>query len=414
MAVTIIDQPTRGTVSRAASSGQEIPDPSEVATVIVNGMRFVGWESVYVQVRWKDVFPVFQFVVAENDPTPKEFDRLQFKPLDRVTIYLGGELAVTGYILRRQTAYEGQRHGVQFFGVGLQWFAARASIIDKTNNFDKMTLEQVAQKVLAPFEAGLQVVPKLDETPFEGLQVNAGETVFEFLDRAARMRGAILGGDHRGNFLLIGDHNNPVEFNLVEGKNIKSCECVISVEGTRSDFRVWGQRPADDDTNGWDAAAQEAIARGMAMPYSPLLIPIEMPVWSKAEVEKRAQTEAKWGMGTYISVTIVVYGWLRGGRNLWRAGDKVIVNSPMAMLNGVELTIQTATFTQDSESGTLTTLELVKPELLNDLSNLSPGDSWLKAATPNGNAESPQGHQVETAPDAKPTEAAPDHLQRQD
>jgi prophage tail gpP-like protein len=409
MAVEILQAPSGHPVPAGTANvrTQQIPDPEEIATVVINGRRFVGWESVYVQARWKDPNPVFQFVVAENDPEPN-FARLQFKPNDRVTIYLGGQLAVTGYILRRQTAYDAGRHAVQFYGVGLTWFAARASIIDKTNNFDKMTLEQVAGKVLAPFEAGLKVVGDLDATPFEQLQADPGITVFEFLDKIARERNAIFGSDHLGNFLLIGDHVNPIVWNLVEGKNIKHCECTISIEGTRSDIRVWGQRPADDETNGADAAHQEASAPGMAMPHSPMLIPIEQPVFSLAEVAKRAATEAKWTNGTYVTAVITVQGWLRGGIVLWTPGENVIVTSPMAMLFGEKMTINSVTFTQDSEGGTNTQLELVMPWLLNDEPNLSPGN-WTNDAYP-GEAKPSTTNTIENAPDAKPTPAAPQTL----
>jgi prophage tail gpP-like protein len=410
MAVEILDAPTGHHVPAGTANvrTQQIPDPEEVATVIINGKRFVGWESVYVQARWKDPNPVFQFVVAENDPTT-EFARLQFKPNDFVTVYLGGQLAVSGYILRRQTAYDASRHAVQFYGVGLTWFAARASIIDKTNKFDGMTLEQVAAKVLAPFEAGLKVVGKLDEKPFEQLAADPGITVFEFLDKIARERNAIFGSDHRGNFLLIGDHVNPIVWNLVEGKNIKHCECTISIENIRDDIRVWGQRPANDEVNGADAAHQEATAHGMDIPHSPLLIPMEQPVFTIAEVAKRAATEAKWTNGTYVTAVITVQGWLRGGIALWTPGDNVIVTSPMAMLFGEKMTINCATFTQDSEGGTNTQLELVMPWLLLDEPNLSPGDRWTNEAYP-GEAKASTTHTVETAPDAKPSVAAPQTL----
>jgi hypothetical protein len=44
-----------------------------------------------------------------------------------------------------------------------------------------------------------------------------------------------------------------------------------------------------------------------------------------------------------------------------RHRETVLVNSPMAMLNDITLSIRTVTFTQDSGGGTLTTLDLVDP-----------------------------------------------------
>jgi hypothetical protein len=54
-----------------------------------------------------------------------------------------------------------------------------------------------------------------------------------------------------------------------------------------------------------------------------------------------------------------------GTTQLWQAGMDVMVVSPMAILNQV-LKVQTLTFTQDRQSGTLTTLDLVVPWLLRD------------------------------------------------
>jgi hypothetical protein len=49
----------------------------------------------------------------------------------------------------------------------------------------------------------------------------------------------------------------------------------------------------------------------------------------------------------------------------------------MAMLNNIMLSIRTVTFTQDSDSGTLTTLDLVDPRMLNDHSDYNVGNPTL-------------------------------------
>ena len=60
------------------------------------------------------------------------------------------------------------------------------------------------------------------------------------------------------------------------------------------------------------------------------------------------------------------------GGGLWRAGDLVAFVSPMTTIN-MGLKIQNVTFTQDSQSGTLTTLELVAPWLLKDHGDFNVG-----------------------------------------
>jgi prophage tail gpP-like protein len=133
------------------------------------------------------------------------------------------------------------------------------------------------------------------------------------------------------------------------------------------------------------ASEQEAHHPGTAKRYSPVLTPAEQPVWSIGELQERAKNEAVWHEGTIIEVTIVVQGWMRPGtHSLWRAGDDVSVYSPMAMLNMV-LKIKTITFTQDRNQGTLTSLELVAPWLLKDLSDYDLSNPGAPAA-PDPNA----------------------------
>lgn len=374
-----------------------IPNPDEVATLNVAGRYFADWTTVWVQHRYAESTPLFRFTAAERD-VPQVWTKLQFKPGDHCTIYLGGKLAINGIIVTRQVAYDANNHGVVLSGKGLTWWAARSSVIDKTGNFDNMSFEQVARKVLAPFPSGIKVVGQLDATPFARLQNEPGEKVWDFLERIARPRGVVLGSDHLGNFLLIGDHVGGVVQQLIEGQNILKMQCVITKEHIYEEYLVRGQTAASDEQHGKDASEQEASAPGTSNVKSTLLTPAEQPVWGKAELAMRASNEAVWHEGTVLTATVTVQGWLRSAGALWTPGDDVHVNSPMAMLNQV-MKIQTATFTQDSQSGTLTTLELVAPWLLKDKIDYNVGNA--------GAPQEPGPGRSTTTPAATPDAAPP-------
>ena len=226
-----------------------MPNRQEIATIEVNGRRFEDWETVWVQHRWTEAYPLFRFTCAERGP-PSEWQLLQFKPGDECAIYLGGLLAITGVILVRQVAYDANSHAVMLQGVGIQWYVGRASVLDKKGNFDKMTFEQVARKVIAPFGIEVKTVGTLNATPYEKLQVEPGETVWAFLERIARPRGIILGTDHEGAILLIDNHTAPVTAQLLEGENILKCQCLISMENMFSEYWVRAQKAASDPSHG--------------------------------------------------------------------------------------------------------------------------------------------------------------------
>jgi prophage tail gpP-like protein len=378
MVVRVIDAPSPPPPPPPAAYNIPTLAQSEKAVLIVGNRRFENFESVWVQLRWTEAYPQFRFSTADivevpGQPPPANWQELQFKPGDECAVYLGGYLAVAGVITVRQTAYDKENKGVQLSGIGVTWYAARASVIHATGNFDGKSFEQVAREVLAPTGISPKVIGTLDATPFARLQVDPGETIWSFLERIARPRGIILGSDNEGHFLLIGDHVGQLTSDLVEGVNILRCQAVISVENIFNDYIIRGQSAASDDMNGPQASEQEAAAGGTALRYSPLLTMAEQPVWSVGELATRAQHEAVWHEGTIVQATITVQGWIRPGTNLlWMTGDDVMVRSPMAMLNQV-LKIETVTFTQDRNSGTLTSLDLVAPWLLKDHSDFNLG-----------------------------------------
>jgi prophage tail gpP-like protein len=355
-----------------------MPKPQEVAVLDVNGRTFEDWESVWVQQRWADSSTVFRFTAAERDPIFTQagvfplIAKLQFKPGDKCTVTLAGQLAVTGYIETRQVAYDAFAHGVMLIGKSATAWPARSSVDTKTGNFDKRNIQQVAQEILKDYPVGLQVIGQLDLTPFDKLQNEKGELIWDFLERIARPRGVVMGSDSKGNFLLIGEHAAPVVAQLVEGQNIKSCQCLITEEHTYTEYRVDGQAPASDSNAGTAASEMTAKVGGTSPVIAKLITAAEQPVKTQAELLARARNESVWHEGTKIQATIVVQGWLRDGSSLWQAGDDVHVYSPMAMLNNT-LSIQNCSFTQDNNSGTLTTLDLVSPSLLRSMSSFNPG-----------------------------------------
>jgi prophage tail gpP-like protein len=355
-----------------------MPKPQETAVLEVNGVKFDDWESVWVQKQRADSYTWFRFTAAERDPIFGKANvfplpsRLQFKPGDRCTITLAGTTVVTGYIETRQVAYDANQHGVMLIGKSATAWAARSSVDTKTGNFDKKNILQVAQEVIKPYGVGLKVIGQLNLTPFDKLQNEKGELVWDFLERIARPRGVIMGSDAFGNFLLIGEHSDPGGAELVEGRNIKSCQCTITHKNSYLNYDATAQKPASDDDAGTEASEQHATIKGTVTQIaSKLITNAEQPVKTQAELQDRVKNEKVWHDDSVVQATIVVQGWLADGTKLWEEGKEYHVRSPMAMLNQT-LKVQTVTFTQDDQQGTQTTLDMVLPGLLKGSPNYDP------------------------------------------
>jgi prophage tail gpP-like protein len=356
--------------------------PYEQATLIVDGTDFQDWETVFVQLRWHDSWSYFRFTSVERDTptgpggTYRSHFYSQFMPGSITQINLGGVNVLRGYIETRQVSYDATQHGIELQGKSWTAPIARSSVNTKSGSFDGMTWQQVAEKVVSPYPTKIIPVGSLNATPFDKLQNQPGETIHDFLERTARPRGIILGSDSWGNFLAIGDHHMPViNTQLIEGENIKKCQCVFHKEEVFNEYKVIAQTAAGSNgVMGTQASELEASWGGTGYEGSLLITPSEQPVKTIQEVMDRAKNEALWHEGPQIDVTIIVQGWFRDDTNLWWPGDNVFVYSPMCPLN-MMMKIQTVTFTQDNNSGTQTQLDLKQPWALKDNAPMNVGKS---------------------------------------
>lgn len=372
-------------------------DIEETCSVIVNGMRYEDWKTVWIQWNWSDQFSRFRLTCAEREPYPLPGEVLQLAPQDEVAIFLGGILVITGFIVTRQVIYDGVNHAVQLEGVSASWMAQRSSIEHKTNDFDNKSFLQIATEILAPTGVGYKTVGNIDNKPFKsGATPPTGATIGQFLESLARDRKIIVSNTPDGDYLFIGEHSYPALGDLIEGENIKRMQCIITSEQMRSLFNTIGQKKGDDTSNMKEAAEQEARKVGALQRYSIKTTAMEHPVASLAEIARRNDTEKMWDEDlTKIEANVTVYGWFRQratitpsiaigapsadliqqqlkdssnsnyGHILWQAGDEVVINSPMAMLKNQQLKIRTVTWMQDDNGGTSTTLQCVLPNGLN-------------------------------------------------
>jgi len=379
-------------------------NPNEIATLVIGGMYYSDWETVWVQHRWHDPYDPFRFTCAERDPIPGLWSRLQFKPPDSCVIYLAGRLAMTGFIMVRQVAYEANSHGISLQGLGKGHQLTGSTLPDDSDggNYSGDLISIVTQ-VLAPTSVRLgEIIGNIDGTPFKpAVHPNQGETKWAFLERLARDRNVDLSNNKNGDLVLVGPHGPRVSAVLIEGENIYSAQVVINGETAYSYVLVTGQRQPDDQTNGPAASEMrsKAIPPGTLPENRPLLVPIEHPVWTQHEVDLRAAKEARWS-SVKIEADVVVYGWLDPSGNLWQVGTEVEFDSPMVPISQ-PLTIETATFTQDSNGGTRTSLHLIEPWR----NNVSGG--LATDAQPTVNADSAP---VTRTPDGTPADAPPAFL----
>ena len=379
-----------------------IPPREDIGnSLVVNGRTYADWESVWIQERWTESFSFFKFTANEAHVLPTNWQNLQFKPGDDCTITLGGTPVINGTIITRQMSTDATTHMVQLTGKSFGFWPYKSVALTEDGNFDGKSFEQNAQILLAPW-GGYDKIGTIDNSPFPKEQYQKGMKIWDYLEGLARQKHVIMGVNRRGRPNFAGVHIGDVIGDCVEGVNIKAMQVTITCENLYQDINVDAQQQGGDETNGTDASEVTGHASSIAPKKSILVVPGEQPM-NKPQADLRAYYEKLWTEATQITANVTMRGWYSNKGILWEAGKDATLSSPMAMINGV-LKIKTATFTQDGNGGTETTLELVAPWGLNDNINVNVGavDSGIPAGPsapqPPQNTPVPTGSPVSTPP----------------
>jgi prophage tail gpP-like protein len=355
--------------------------PSEVAKLTVNGQNFTEWESVWVQERWTESFSFFRFTANEGRVMPGTWQELQVKPGDDCTISLGGQKIIAGTVITRQASYSGNQHMVQLTGKSYSFWAYKSSVFTEDGNFDGKNFVQIADIVLGPVAAKGAIVGTPNPEPFKKAQADKGMKIWDYLEKLAREKKIQIGSNRQGMPLFIGDHVGKIIGTVTEGDNILACQCTITCEDLFMDINVDAQNQGDDQNSGTDASEIRGHASSKAPRPSVLLIPMEHPPNNENSATLRAYYEKVWTEATQITCNVTVQGWFAQNGGLWEAGQDVMVVSPMAMIRDV-MKIKTATFAQDNNAGTTTTLECVAPWGLLDNINANVGAPKKSSVAP--------------------------------
>jgi prophage tail gpP-like protein len=336
----------------------------EVAEVTVKGQRFRDWESVQVKLAEGESNNTFKLTVSEGKPLSSKYADLQIRPGDHCTITLAGQLAITGYVETRQVAYTAEQHGIEIIGVSFTKALVDGTAMTKNGNeFRDKSWKKIADEVAKP----IKVVEKtgLNNMPFRRASIPPGMSKFDFLEMLARQRGITLGTDKEGNLTARMKWAGGGA-SLVEGVNILEGREVMSIKGGGPNDTV-NQEPGYDlrrgiaaGTHGNKSSSTSNVNTG-GKGVSAVNRQVAEHAGTKEETGSRSKMESQQRGAEQLQVTIVVQGWLKpGGGGLWQPGEKVHVKSPMLIVDE-DLDLVSATFTQDSKSGTRTTLELKRP-----------------------------------------------------
>lgn len=328
-----------------------------LAELKVGGAFYGGWKRLSITRSIEQISGTFELDVTER--WAGQSSARPIKPGEPCQVLLGGEPVITGYVDTAEVSYDKQSHSFRVSGRDKTGDLVDCSAIYKTGQWANSKLDRIASDLLEPFK--IKVVVETDVgSAFSSYKIQEGETVFECLERAARMKAVLLVSNTAGDLVITRATKQLIPAYLDEGENILSARAEFSWKERFSKYTVKGQDTGNDDQNG-AAVAQisGAVTDETINRYRPLIVLAESH-GSGVTLRDRAEWERNVRAGRGARGTISVQGWRHAGGDIWRPNTLVRVVSPMIYLDADMLIVGCA-YTLD-EGGTRTELSIARRE----------------------------------------------------
>lgn len=324
--------------------------------LLVNGVYYGGWETVRISIGMEQIAGEFSLTVSERFPGRP--DAWKILPGDECRVLIGNTPVITGYIDDDGPGYDPQTHTVSVMGRDRTGDLVDCSAIYKTGEWRGVTLDRIVTDICAPFGISVAVAAPVG-APFKKFCLQEGETAFEAIDRACRMRGLLPMSNGLGGLLLTRAGTTRIDTALVKGKNVGRAAGTFSQRDRYSHYIIKGQSPGTDDSTPEHNARTMAEATDENIKrYRPLIIIADQG--TRSEYRDRAIWERNVRAGRGSRAVYTLTGWQHAS-GLWLPNNLVRVEDDYLGFNG-DLILARVTFTLDEASGSLAELDVCRPE----------------------------------------------------
>ena len=328
-----------------------------IAELKIDGALYGGWKTVRVSRSIEQMAGSFELEVSER--WPGQPTRTPIRPGQKCQLLLDDSPVITGWVDGVSPDHDAERHTLRVSGRDATGDLVDCSAMHKTGQWHEVKLDQLARDLCAPF--GIDVVIDADVgAAFDSYNIQEGESVFECLERAARLRALLLTSDPLGRLVITRAGAAACDTALIEGGNIKAARADFTWSDRFSEYAIRGHGRLGDEGEIEDAAPT-ATARDEAITRHRPLIVLAEAHGENASFADRAEWEKTIRRGRSCRGSITVQGWAANGA-LWQPNTRVKVTSPLLWLDDAEMLIVGCTYSLDNWSGTLTELAIARPD----------------------------------------------------
>lgn len=329
-------------------------------SVLVDGRVFDGWQGVSVSESMESIANSFNIELFDRFAALKQ--KWPLRPGVPVKIIINKQDVLVGHIEKLNARYTDENRGFTISGR-----SKSGDLVDCMHlgpkEYKSISLDALARELVKPF--GIKVFLSVVPGVIDKFAIKSGETVFEALDRAARLQGFFFISTRGGNIRLTKAATNELRFrantSLEQDVNILEATADYDDSQRFSDYIVKGQTAGLDDFFGESVAGPKGTAKDSAVPrYRPLEIIAEGKADAKI-CKTRAEWEASSRLAKAIRISARVQGWTQNDGSLWGANQLTRIKSRFLGVNR-EMLIVSVNRVDSAEGGKETSLVLVDPQ----------------------------------------------------
>lgn len=317
------------------------------------GQAFGGWEEIRVSRSMEAVAGSFDLAVSSRRAWP-------VRPGDSCELWLAGEQVLSGWVDRAEAQIDSAQHRVSVTGRDATADLVDCAPLDSPGEWIGTGLVRIATDIAAAF--GVSVASNVDAgEPFPIFGLQPGETAWEAIERACRLRQVLALTDGQGRLVLTGPSTERTAYDLELGQNVLSARATLDLSERFHRYRVRGQHPALAGFDELAIAEPEGEARDFGVRSSRGLEVIAEGALTAEIAAERAAWEATWRAARSASFTVRTAGWQQGGDHgpLWPLNRLVRLRAPQLGVDGT-LLIAGVTYTLSEATGSETELQLAR------------------------------------------------------
>ena len=327
----------------------------------INGQLYQGWKRVSVTRSLEGGPHQFQVEAAPGlDADNGLFALSDGMPVE---LFVNDERITSGYIDELDIRYDHRSASVTIRGRSKLGDLVDCSGLGK--QYKEQSLASIARTLCQPFGIEVIIDPNASAAANDvfkqtSLTLDAGQTLWQFLEELARLRAVLLISDADGNLIISRSGQAQTSTALELGKNILSASASRSHRGLFSCIQVVG-----DPAPGKYIGAPPAIighAEGRAERHRPQVVMADTPSDQDAcDAQAQHQRNVNWGRSRRI--TYKMQGWRASNDGpLWMPNQLIRVTDPRLQLDDQERLITSVRFAADTRSGQTTELTLMPKE----------------------------------------------------